>query len=89
MARHAPKTQQRDASLDGFCRRWGVSRVTFWNWQKAGKAPRVIQPVPGGRMMISEAEEAAWAERMAAESHKRKSTRPATVAVVPEADSAA
>jgi predicted site-specific integrase-resolvase len=59
----SPSKPPRDPSIDGFCRRWGISRATFNNWDKAGKAPRTVQPVPRGRRTIPEQEEEEWARR--------------------------
>jgi hypothetical protein len=52
-----------DRSIAGFCRRWGISRPTFYEWDKRGLAPKTVQPIPGGHRKITEEEEAAWAQR--------------------------
>ena len=49
-----------------FCRRWNISRSTFYNWRKAGIAPLVTQPCQRGRAFITTENEAAWARQLAA-----------------------
>jgi hypothetical protein len=71
MARPTPKVH--DRSIAGFCRRWGIVRSTFYEWQKRGIAPRTVQPIPGGMHRITEEEEAVWAER-----HMARAKEPAS-----------
>jgi hypothetical protein len=57
---HPKAKSGRDPSINGFCLRKGISRQTYNNYDRAGKAPRTIQVVPGGRRIITPAEEAIW-----------------------------
>jgi hypothetical protein len=43
---HAP-------TIDGFCFRHGWSRSTWNNRKREGRIPKVIQPVPGGKVTIT------------------------------------
>jgi hypothetical protein len=57
-------SKQRDPSINGFCRRHGISRGTYLNLRRRGKAPREV--AAGVRRIISEQAEADWiAEREA------------------------
>jgi hypothetical protein len=47
-----------DRSIAGFCRRQGISRGTFYNQQKLGKAPRVAHV--GSRRIITPESEREW-----------------------------
>jgi hypothetical protein len=59
LARPAP-FKRASKSIAEFCRSHGVSRRTFENWRAAGVAPALTQPIPGGRILISEQAEQAW-----------------------------
>jgi hypothetical protein len=64
-------SKRRDPSINGFCKRHGISRGTYVNLRKRGKAPREV--AAGTRRVISEQAEAAWiAEREAEASEARK-----------------
>ncbi|GAN78095.1 hypothetical protein [Acidisphaera rubrifaciens] len=56
-----PKRKPHPRSVEAFCQRWGFCRATFYNQAKLGLMPDVIRV--GSRVVISEAAEAAWAER--------------------------
>jgi hypothetical protein len=43
-----------------FCAAYDISRSTFDNWQRRGVGPVVLQPVPGGRKLITDIAEKAW-----------------------------
>lgn len=59
----ATKHRERDSSIKGFCARHGISRTTYLNLRRRGKAPRETR-VSANRVTITEADEAAWiAER--------------------------
>jgi hypothetical protein len=53
----------RDPSVAGFCARKGISRATYINNRKRGRGPREIQPMPGGRIVITPEAEAEWENR--------------------------
>jgi hypothetical protein len=55
-------SKRRDPSIAGFCRRHGISRGTYLNLRRRGKAPREV--AAGTRRIITEQAEADWiAER--------------------------
>ncbi|HUG62134.1 MAG TPA: hypothetical protein VMP03_09820 [Methylomirabilota bacterium] len=52
-------TQPRAAySINEFCEAHGVSRATYYNWQKAGVGPREMEVI--GRKLISVEAAADW-----------------------------
>ena len=55
-----PKPKRLGKSVDEFCAAYGVSRSTFETWRRQGLGPAEIQPVKGGRIIISEEAEAQW-----------------------------
>jgi hypothetical protein len=46
-----------DRSIDGFCIRHNMSRASYYNRRRRGLAPVEVQPVPGGKISITEAAE--------------------------------
>jgi hypothetical protein len=54
------KPKRLGKSVDEFCSAYGVSRSTFETWRRQGLGPAEIQPVRGGRIIISEEAEAQW-----------------------------
>jgi hypothetical protein len=57
-------SRRRDPSINGFCKRHGISRGTYLNLRRRNKAPREV--AAGTRRIISELAEAEWiAEREA------------------------
>jgi hypothetical protein len=46
-----------DRSIDGFCIRHNMSRASYYNRRRRGLAPVEVQPVPGGKIPITEAAE--------------------------------
>jgi predicted DNA-binding transcriptional regulator AlpA len=61
----AGQKKERDPSIGGFCKRHGISRATFFNLRRAGKAPRVT--AIGSRRVISEDAEREWVKAREAE----------------------
>jgi hypothetical protein len=61
-----PAISKRGKSVSEFCIAWGISRSTFEGWRRLGVGPEEIQPVPGGRILISEEAENAWKARRTA-----------------------
>jgi hypothetical protein len=61
-----------DRSIDGFCVRHNWSRQTYYNRRAASLGPEEIQPVPGGRVTITEAAERAYDEQHARLTRLRK-----------------
>jgi hypothetical protein len=55
----AEKSKPRDPSIDGFCKRKGISRSTYVNLRRSGEAPRET-PAGTRRLIITEEDEAAW-----------------------------
>jgi hypothetical protein len=60
MALQRPAAKERDASIDGFCRRHGISRSHYLNLRRDGKGPE--ETATGRRRTISEEAEAEWLE---------------------------
>jgi hypothetical protein len=60
-----PKPKRLGKSVDEFCAAYGISRSTFETWRRARPplGPAELQPIPGGRIIITEEAEAAWKER--------------------------
>jgi hypothetical protein len=56
-------------SVAEFCAAWGVSRSTFEEWRrrKPPLGPAELQPIPGGRIIITEQAEAEWAAQRTAQ----------------------
>lgn len=64
--RSAPAVSRAGKSPAEFCAAYGISRSTFEDWRRRGLGPAELQPIPGGRIIITEAAEAAWlAQRIA------------------------
>lgn len=53
--------QKHPRSVDGFCKRWGICRATFYNLKKQNKAPAILRV--GSRSIITPDAEADWASR--------------------------
>jgi hypothetical protein len=43
-----------------FCSDYGISRSTFEAWRRAGLGPAELQPIKGGRILITTEAETAW-----------------------------
>jgi len=72
MARPAvSKPKRLGKSVDEFCRAYGISRSTFENWRRCDPplGPVELQPIPGGRIIITEEAEAEWKKRHTAIAH--------------------
>jgi len=61
-----PKPKRLGKSVDEFRAAYGVSRSTFETWRRQGLGPAEIQPVKGGRIIISEEAELQWKARFSA-----------------------
>jgi hypothetical protein len=61
--RDEPSVAGDDPSVAGFCSRKGISRATYYNLRKRGCGPREVQPVPGGRIVITPEAERDWEKR--------------------------
>jgi len=57
---------RRGKSVAEFCASWGVSRSTYEEWRRRGIGPTVIQPIPGGRVLITSEAEVEWASKRSA-----------------------
>jgi hypothetical protein len=49
-----------------FCETYGISRSTFEEWRRRGLGPAELQPIRGGRIIISAAAEAEWLAKRSA-----------------------
>lgn len=58
-------TSSDERSVEGFCRRWSISRATFYNLKRRGLAPAIMKL--GTRTIVSPEAEEAWRLRMEAE----------------------
>jgi predicted DNA-binding transcriptional regulator AlpA len=65
----------RDASINGFCRRHGVSRSTYYNMKAAGLGPR--EYTAGKLVRISPEAEAEWVRSREAAEDARRGARSA------------
>jgi hypothetical protein len=64
MARPAvSKPKRLGKSVAEFCTSYGVSRSTFETWRRRGLGPAELQPIKGGRIIISEESETEWKRR--------------------------
>jgi len=61
----SPPPLRGSKSINEFCASHGISRKTFDNWVKAGKGPRLLRPVPGGRILITDDAERDWLRQFA------------------------
>jgi hypothetical protein len=52
--------ERRGKSPAEFCATYGISRSTYEEWQRRGIGPAVLQPIPGGRVIITDQAEADW-----------------------------
>lgn len=52
-------------SIEQFCKRHGLSRATFYNLAKVGRAPRTMKV--GSRTLVSVEAAAEWRRKMEAE----------------------
>jgi hypothetical protein len=43
-----------------FCEAYGISRSTFEEWRRRGLGPAELQPIAGGRIVITQEAEDAW-----------------------------
>jgi hypothetical protein len=59
-----PATDRKAFSIDEFCAAHGISRATYYNLKKVGKAPREMGVM--SRRIISEEAAAEWRRRMEA-----------------------
>jgi len=50
-------------SIGEWCAVHHICRATFYVWRKAGLAPALTQPIPGGRATISADATKAWEAR--------------------------
>jgi len=57
-------TGRKASSIEQFCSDHGISRATFYNLLKAGKAPRIMRV--GARRLVSEEAAAEWRQAMTA-----------------------
>jgi predicted DNA-binding transcriptional regulator AlpA len=57
-------TGRKAFSIAEFCALHGISRATFYNLKKAGKAPREMEVL--GRRLISDEAAAQWRQQMTA-----------------------
>jgi hypothetical protein len=55
-----PKPKRLGKSVQEFCLAYGISRSTFEVWRRRGLGPDEVQPIPGGRILITEESENAW-----------------------------
>jgi hypothetical protein len=53
-------------SVGEFCVAIGISRSTFETWRRRGLGPAELQPIAGGRIVITEEAERAWREKFTA-----------------------
>jgi hypothetical protein len=61
MARSSlPKVKRLGKSVGEFCASYGVSRSTYETWRRLGVGPMEIQPIKGGRVLITQEAEDAW-----------------------------
>jgi hypothetical protein len=58
-----PRIKRTGKSVAEFCASIGISRSTFETWRRRGIGPGELQPIPGGRIIITEEAEAAWREK--------------------------
>jgi hypothetical protein len=65
-AKRIPRGPRLGKSPAQFCEAYGISRSTFEEWRRRGLGPAELQPIPGGRIIISEQAEREWlAKRIA------------------------
>jgi transposase-like protein len=62
-AQSSPPSERPNKTIAEFCRDYDISPATFFNWRKAGVAPALTQPLPGGRALITPESEAAWKDK--------------------------
>jgi hypothetical protein len=55
-----PKAKRTGKSVAEFCASLGVSRSTFETWRRRGVGPAELQPIPGGRIVITDTAEQEW-----------------------------
>jgi len=58
-----PKVKRTGKSVAEFCASIGISRSTFEVWRRQGLGPAELQPIPGGRIIITEQAEDEWRRR--------------------------
>jgi hypothetical protein len=56
----SPEVPRAGKSPAEFCAAYGISRSTFEDWRRRGLGPAELQPIPGGRIIITEEAETAW-----------------------------
>jgi hypothetical protein len=59
----APAASPAGKSVFQFCSDYGISRSTFEAWRRAGVGPAELQPVKGGRVLITSEAEEAWKQK--------------------------
>jgi hypothetical protein len=59
-----PRVKRTGKSVEEFCASLGISRSTFEVWRRRGLGPAELQPIPGGRIIITDEAEAAWKARV-------------------------
>jgi len=65
-AQSSPASERPNKTIAEFCRAFDISEATFFAWRKKGLAPALLQPIPGGRALITPESEAAWVARFTA-----------------------
>jgi hypothetical protein len=61
-----PRIKRTGKSVAEFCASIGVSRSTFETWRRRGIGPAELQPIRGGRIIITEQAEQQWREKFTA-----------------------
>lgn len=64
-------TGRKAFTIDEFCERHSISRGLYYKLKKQGKTPRITEL--GAKLIITEEDETAWRQTMAAESSTEKS----------------
>jgi hypothetical protein len=61
--RRSPAVPRGGLSPGEFCAKYSVSRSTLESWRRKGLAPREVQPIKGGRILITSEAEAEWLQK--------------------------
>jgi hypothetical protein len=56
----APAVSLAGKSVTEFCASYQISRSTFEAWRRAGLGPAELQPIKGGRILITTEAEREW-----------------------------